>query len=165
MNRRLRQTMYALDVGRGCFVLGVAILVMAILTGCTTIGHEPPPSDWPKLEISVECTPAAPAKCIARNPTWAILLLFGGFVPACANVRFDTMQCEIITMTCGGELEKHERQHCAGMDHLTTTPKNARGDKPELGALAQAWDNWKRCGDTRGCPGDVQVYAMPSGRR
>ena len=89
--------------------------VMFLAHGCTTIGHEPAPSDWPALDVRVHSLPHKEMRdrCLRFAPP-------GYDVEACAEINFAKGSCDIVLSADflrSGVLE-HEREHCSGKDHV-----------------------------------------------
>ena len=84
---------------------------VALLAGCTTIGHEPPPADWPALRVQEERLELREMRdrCQRYAPP-------GYVAEACAEINFAGGWCRI-SYHYPEHLE-HERLHCAGHDHV-----------------------------------------------
>lgn len=106
--------------------------LLLLVAGCTTIGHQPPPADWPNLTIVEH-----------QVGTWSMLKhcyqyvslpmkLIGGIPFSCAEVNFPARRCDIwCTEDMNAETLEHERLHCAGYDHFGAS------------TLADAWRDYK----------------------
>lgn len=99
-----------------------ALFVLVLfLSGCTTIGHAPPPAAWPVLKQTIT------HKSLWETHTacgWGITsFVLGAWVPACARIQFNAActwgTCDIITSS--DSLIEHEKQHCEGRDHVGST--------------------------------------------
>lgn len=110
----------------------LCVIALVLMAGCTVIGHKPPPEDWPKLQVTVRDVGFWEGNAICGN---------GGLMPlvwqyaACAIVYFESMTCYIYLMVTGESRElalEHERDHCAGKDHIGST------------LFADAWADFKR---------------------
>jgi len=113
-------------------VLAALIAVVAVLLfGCTSIGHKPPPDDWPYLKVTTKYLDGAAIipRCYAVLPLW--LKLLGGLPTACAMVDFAAMTCTIYVPEGDQDALKHEQAHCDGRDHGTDS------------TLGDAWSAWK----------------------
>lgn len=107
---------------------------VTLLVGCTTIGHVPAPTDWPKLTVVEHQVKGGELlqKCYSALPLW--LKLLGGIPLGCAWVDFSKMTCDIYVPEGtpeGDQVLLHEREHCDGKDHATDS------------TLADAWRDWK----------------------
>jgi hypothetical protein len=103
------------------------VLLVSLLTGCTTIGHVPPPADWPVLAVTVKRVEHKEIRAACWDTPWYMS------VEACAVVRFSNMTCTILLdVTHGDEFLEHEQEHCRGKDHTNET------------TFADAWAKWKR---------------------
>mgnify|MGYP001588216950 CR=1 FL=1 len=105
---------------------------LLLLIGCTAIGNQSSPSDWPKLDVAERhvshremrdaCAPFAPPM----------------FSPeGCAIIDFAADTCVIyvsIDFPSQSVLE-HEHEHCAGRDHVGSA------------TLRDAWARWKKIQD------------------
>lgn len=105
-------------------------LLLALLVGCTTIGHQPPPSDWPVLKEKILYVNGATLYKYCESN------LLTDFAFACARISFEKRVCYIVLpeQTADGSqpwLLEHEREHCKGKDHAGES------------GLAQAWEKWK----------------------
>lgn len=103
------------------------LLALLLATGaCTTIGHQPPPEDWPKLEARVhKVTPAERREaCSVVRTAWYVT------VEACAIIKFAARTCDIYLDS--EMFEEHEHEHCKGKDHMGSR------------YLAEAWKAYKR---------------------
>ena len=105
-------------------MIRVALFVV-LLSGCTTIGHAAPPSDWPDLKVIKHYVSTKEMR--DQCAKWATDPV------ACAVINFDTMTCtqwfdkDFVT----NSTERHENEHCRGKDHLGST------------YLLDYWTNWK----------------------
>lgn len=103
-------------------------LFVVLMSGCTTIGHAAPPSDWPDLKVIKHyvSTKEMRDQCVKWTPPLMSPM-------ACAVINFQTMTCEqwfdkdFVTSS----IERHENEHCRGKDHLGST------------YLFDLWTNWK----------------------
>ena len=124
------------DRGVGNLLLAIQvvfwIVAIILLSGCTAIGHKPPPADWPKMAIKI------------HKVGWYEMQVACGYggawtpfaqVFACANMNADTMECNVYL---AGDDEyaqlalEHELEHCAGKDHIGST------------AISDYWEAWKK---------------------
>jgi hypothetical protein len=102
-----------------------------LLTSCTTIGHQPPPADWPQLEEKILYVNGATLhEYCGKASAWS------EFSFACARISFARKVCYVILpeQTADGSqpwLLAHEREHCAGRDHEGSH------------SIADAWEKWK----------------------
>jgi hypothetical protein len=107
-----------------------SVLLVALLTGCSTIDHRSAPADWPQLEEKILYVNGATLfKYCESN-------LLTDFAFACSRISFERRVCYIIMpeQTADGSqpwLLAHEREHCAGKDHKGST------------SIADAWEKWK----------------------
>ncbi len=116
-------------------IAGALALSLALLAGCTTIGKDPAPGDWPKLAVIEKRMDIFPLMrhCYSATPVW--LKLLGGITVACATVNLADMTCTMYVHTDAGPGDpnyEHELAHCTGQDHATDA------------TLAALWANWKR---------------------
>ncbi|HEX5129602.1 MAG TPA: helix-turn-helix domain-containing protein [Usitatibacter sp.] len=120
-------------------ILGVALrwltsaLVPIAFAGCTAIGHQPAPADWPLLKhVEVRAKPVELIEaCYAGVPAWQRVL--GTVSLACAWINFENMTCTTFNeVDDHGPVYEHELEHCAGRDHY--------GDS----SLADYWERHKR---------------------
>jgi len=106
-----------------------AALLAFMLSGCTTISHVAPPSDWPTLTVipHYTTTKAMRDQCVKWTPPLMSPM-------ACAVIDFKKMTCEqwfdadFVTP----DLVLHENEHCRGKDHLGST------------YLRDLWESWKK---------------------
>lgn len=86
-------------------------LVVLLLAGCTTIGHEPPPADWPALRVQEDRLEVREMRdrC-QRYAGWHSV------ADACTEINFAENWCRISYVY--PENLAHERLHCAGRDHV-----------------------------------------------
>jgi len=109
-------------------IIAAALLA---LTGCTAIGHKPPPADWPKLTVSEHKVGFWELQKICGS-------LGGGLITqhfGCAWIYFHNMTCEIYYASddeYGVMVLEHEREHCKGKDHYGAS------------TMADAWTDWKK---------------------
>lgn len=104
----------------------IVLLIVLLLSGCTTIGHQPPPADWPQLEvIKHRVSNVEMRDQCARYVTMPI---------ACAIVTFWRNVCHIYldVDNTTDEIEEHEDMHCKGWDHMGET------------IFRDAWEAYKR---------------------
>jgi hypothetical protein len=116
-------------------IAGALALSLALLAGCTSIGKDPAPGDWPQLAVIEKRMDIFPLmrQCYAATPVWMKLL--GGVTVACATVNLSEMSCTMYVHTDAGPGDpnyEHELAHCTGKDHATDA------------TLARLWANWKR---------------------
>ena len=96
----------------------LSLLIVAALAACTTIDqHKAAPADWPQLEVRehVVSTPEMIWRCYATLPLF--MKLMGGVPIACAFVSESGCDIYVTGWTPQHVLE-HEREHCAGRDHV-----------------------------------------------
>ena len=110
------------------------LLAIFLLGGCTSIGHQPAPSDWPRLTIVEHRMKTAEVfqKCYQTIPLG--LKLLGAIPEGCAFIDFAAMRCDIYIHVDFGprdRVHEHELEHCAGRDHFGAS------------TLADAWEAWK----------------------
>jgi hypothetical protein len=102
------------------------IAVFLLLLGaCTVIGHDPAPPGWPKLEERVIRGDLFETHlaCGGSAASFLVFTLFG-----CATIQL-APDCKggTCTIYVAGDDEysdltlEHEREHCAGRDHLGST--------------------------------------------
>lgn len=100
-------------------------LFVVLMSGCTTIGHAAPPSDWPDLKVIKHYVSTKEMR--DQCTKWATDPV------ACSVIDFNAMTCtqwfdkDFVTTS----LERHENEHCRGKDHLGST------------YLFDLWTNWK----------------------
>ena len=100
-----------------------------LLSGCSTISHVAPPSDWPQLKLTQHyvSTREMRDQCVKWTPPFMSPM-------ACAEINFDKMTCDqwfdadFVTP----EIVEHENEHWRGKDHAGST------------YLRDLWENWKR---------------------
>lgn len=108
----------------------IAVIAIVMLSGCTAIGHQAPPSDWPTLTVNVRDVGFWEGNRICGNDV-PLLVQYSG----CAYVDFDKMVCNVYLMVTGESRDltlEHELDHCAGRDHMGSSE------------LADSWGEWKR---------------------
>lgn len=122
-------------MGRGlwfrCWLVGVRMnlsepIALLALVGvayggyaCTTIGHEPAPSDWPKLEVHEHRVPHKVMRDVCEKYT-----SIAASPEACAEVKFKEGRCDIWLSSDfppPAWVVEHEREHCLGKDHIGAT--------------------------------------------
>jgi len=93
------------------------LLPLLLLVGCATstidLDRQPPP-DWPKL--AVRYYDASPSEF----DSWCSKSTLARHVDSCVVVRFATNECFVLArhgQKLSDEVDKHEREHCAGYDH------------------------------------------------
>lgn len=98
------------------------------------ISHEPPPSDWPKLDIVIHRVSFFEVqKTCGKYMGIAAKIMSLGLAGACAEVNFSSNKCDIWLPR--GETDpstlEHEMDHCLGGDHIGESD------------LRDAWTAWK----------------------
>lgn len=106
------------------------LLGILLLQGCSTIDHRSAPADWPLLEEKILYVNGATLYKYCESN------LLTDFAFACSRISFEKRVCYIILpeQTADGSqpwLLAHEREHCAGKDHV--------GEHD----LANWWAKWK----------------------
>jgi hypothetical protein len=110
--------------------LAGAVTYTLLTSGCTTIDHRSAPVDWPKLEEKILYVNGATLYKYCKSN------LLTNFAFACSRINFERRVCYIIMpeQTADGSqpwLLAHEREHCAGKDHVGESD------------LARGWEKWK----------------------
>lgn len=122
MNRRSQQSKGVL-----------ALYLVIALSACTAINvHQKPPSDWPKLQVSIH-----------KVGFWEMQKICGGSYLSgvltqymgCAWIYFDKGTCEVYYAADDKEsaanVIEHEVMHCEGYDHIGSS------------TLKDGWEQWK----------------------
>jgi len=101
---------------------------LLVLSGCTTIGTVPPPTDWPTLAITERWLPKNEVEAICGKYAPHLMTVRG-----CAVIHFGSMTCDVYVsrVSTDSATVSHERAHCAGWDHHGETH------------LADEWRKWK----------------------
>lgn len=108
----------------------VAVYLALGLSACTVINvNQKPPSDWPKLSVSVHKLSFYETQKACGGGIFSTLLGVHRF--ACAWIHFDKQTCTIYTATDDPHVMEHELAHCEGYDHIGST------------TLADGWRDWK----------------------
>ena len=90
-----------------------------LLAGCATVNQREPIAGWPRLEIVEQHLPHA--QMVDRCSRF---VSFGMTPTACAEISFETARCHIYYSADFPPqpwIVVHERQHCAGHDHIGST--------------------------------------------
>jgi hypothetical protein len=108
----------------------------ALLVGCTVIGHNPAPADWPTLKVVEHHVSSREMADVCYQyvevPMW--LRLLGANIEGCAIIHFDTRVCDIWVSGDfpDARVLAHEYEHCEGRDH------------PGTSNLSDAWAAFKK---------------------
>ena len=98
----------------------VAVYLALALSACTVINvNQKPPSDWPKLSVSVHKLSFYETQKACGGGIFSTLLGVHRF--ACAWIHFDKQTCTIYTATDDPHVMEHELAHCEGYDHIGST--------------------------------------------
>jgi len=111
----------------------IALLLVMALGACTAINvHQKPPSDWPKLNVSIHKVGFRELQKICGG-SYAIGLLTQYM--GCAWIYFEKGTCEVYYAAddkdSATHVIEHEVMHCEGYDHIGSS------------ALADGWGEWK----------------------
>ena len=88
------------------------LLLILLLSACSTIDYENRVEGWPVLREEVRVVSSAEMHKHCDKYAGVLESTF-----ACAEIFFKPPICKIWITEAGGWIEKHERAHCAGYDH------------------------------------------------
>jgi hypothetical protein len=93
-------------------------LLSTFVSGCTVIGHQDAPSDWPALDIVKHSLSHKDMRDACSKWTHPL-----ASPEACAEIRFTENRCDVYLSADfpNASNEEHEYEHCRGKDHAGGT--------------------------------------------